>query len=578
MKKVGIVLILLFWCYSPSLWATSTENEENGLSLNYSVSGVEASDANANIKKVLDDAKKNLELTPTEINEFYRAGPEHIKRAVQPYGYFNPKIKSHMEHHGKKWDLHFDVHLGLPMPMEVVDIQLEGSGKNDPIFSPLLNDFPLKVGDTFTSASYQRAKQILFNFANNNGYPNASFSKQEVQIDFHHYSATIILHLNTGPRFYFGAINIAPNFFADVFLKRYAKFKPGDVYSSQKVLDYHQNLSSSHYFTQVLVNAKPNGTQDHYVPVNVEVQPVKKFLYLLGAGFGTDTGARGTLGFQWRRASPYGHYFNSNILVSQIGTTFTNTYFIPGPNPMTDLFHIGANLSMLTTAAGHSDIRSLNMGYTKKYTNWRHLYSLTFMQEEYKIAGQTTSFAQLLMPNANYYYVHTDNLHRPTYGFSWTINLRGAKQPLLTQNDFFQAEMNSVWILPLITGQNRLILRNDVGTTITKDFNQIPLSLRFLTGGAEAVRGYPFQSLGPGKYLFEGTAELQQRVYGDFYAGAFYDFGNAFNDLKQPALRTSAGPSLVWQSPVGNIALSLARTLKPQRETWSIQFSMGSLL
>ncbi len=47
---------------------------------------------------------------------------------------------------------------------------------------------------------------------------------------------------------------------------------------------------------------------------------------------------------------------------------------------------------------------------------------------------------------------------------------------------------------------NRLVIRGDVGYTLINDKSALAPSFQFYAGGAASVRGYDFQSLGPGAF------------------------------------------------------------------------------
>ena len=67
----------------------------------------------------------------------------------------------------------------------------------------------------------------------------------------------------------------------------------------------------------------------------------------------------------------------------------------------------------------------------------------------------------------------------------------------------------------------------------TKNIFQLPLSLQLLAGGSDSIRGYQFQSIGPGKKLVIGSVELQQEIKEDWYLNVFFDAGDVYVPTKR---------------------------------------------
>ncbi len=125
--------------------------------------------------------------------------------------------------------------------------------------------------------------------------------------------------------------------------------------------------------------------------------------------------------------------------------------------------------------------------------------------------------------------------------------------------------------------------------------DRLPLIDNFFAGGIRSVRGYEGNTLGPrdslgeplgGSKLLTGSLELivplpfvensrQVRLTG------FFDFGNVFgqgDDLDLGELRTSAGVSAIWLSPLGALTFSFAVPLneEDQDDTQPLQFTFGT--
>jgi len=179
----------------------------------------------------------------------------------------------------------------------------------------------------------------------------------------------------------------------------------------------------------------------------------------------------------------------------------------------------------------------------------------------------------MLLPSLNWSKVKSDDPLSPNRGYQLNIYLRGASKALISNTNFIQSLIQGKTILPT-SYMNRFILKGQLGYTLISDVNQLPLSLQFYTGGAQTVRGYPFQKIGPGRTLIMGSIEFQQRIKGNLYGALFMDAGNVSNGLINN-LKKSVGVGLVWRSPIGALEVTLAEALDEPSHPKMLQFSMG---
>ena len=544
----------------------------------YGIGGQLLTNVNNRLQLELKNNKKN---DSQFIRSFYHNAPESIVKAMQPFGYFHPRIKSHIyQDVDKHWYIEFAIQRGEPITLTKVSIKISGAGKTDPAFERFVKHYPLKVGDVLNTEKYSSEKNKLLDIANARGYFNAKLIISKIKINLTSNQAKIIIRYDTGKRFKFGVTNIKAKFYDHNFIRRFLTYKKGQYFNSKYVTQLQEGFTSSDYFNSISI--VPNTHHDakarakNLVPMDVYLTPSPAKQFQLGAGYGTDTRLRGMLGVKFRHITSTGQHAAAFFRGSDVESYLVANYYIPGENPATDTYQIGV-------AAGKQNLsnskKSRNFkiytGYTTQYGHLQQSIMLNYLDENYNIPSifKGTINANLLYPSFDWKYGYFDNKLNPNNGYGFDLKLSGADKAIFSHTTFGQALLSAKF-LATIMHNTRLLVRSQLGATSIGAIGNLPLSLQFFAGGANSVRGYGYKSMGPGRYLFTSSVELQQRIMGNWYAAVFYDAGNV-SDSFLPKLLRGAGPGIVWRSPIGPFELTIAKPIDRPRRHWSIQFTMG---
>ncbi|MCK5877626.1 MAG: outer membrane protein assembly factor, partial [Candidatus Marithrix sp.] len=421
------------------------------------------------------------------------------------------------------------------------------------------------------------------------GYFDTEITKHKVYIDKDSYTAKIELNIDTKQRYRFGEITFEQNLFTEKFLQRFLTFKSGDFYVGGKTIALKNNLMSSDYFTTVDVNADRTATdEDLQLPVNVLLTPHKPNKYTAGIGYGTDTGVRGSLGWERRYFNRHGHRFSSKLELSEIRQSMTNRYTIP-LSKLDSFLDITAGYQNETTDTSESEVMLL--GISKHHsrnifgTKLNEIIGLEYRDERFAV-GSDTGHAKLLMPNVNWTYINADDRIYTLKGYRVRLNVRGAMDGFGSNTSVLQTRLDGKFIHKLFNN-SRIILRGEIGNSFVSfldgDFRELPPSIRFFAGGDRSVRGYDYQALGPknsegqvvgGKNLLVGSAEYEHTIIKDWSLAVFYDVGNAFNDVDE-TLKHGAGVGVHWQSPVGLIRIDVAAALSENSTPIRLHITIG---
>lgn len=445
----------------------------------------------------LSQIKPLSQFTPTELQD-------QINKAIQPFGYFNAETSINNLNN----KIIIKVQPGSQIRIASIKAMLTGEGAQNPLLRKTLKELPLHIGDPLFSEQYEKAKQNIINTAENMGYLHGVFKKAEILIDEHKKSAQITLIFDTGPQYYFGQVQFDPTYISPQLLHRFVPFDPGQPYATDQVLKLNDYLSNSGYFSSVLV--KPQITDAQTVPVIVHLQPVPKYSYSFGLGYGTDTGVRGKAALHVIPVNRQGHKFNAVAQGSFRQNALQAQYVIPGKNPVTDQYALTGNFSNLNYNAGYSNATLLSLSQLHNVNQFQRALSLNALYESFHYSLQPNTDQFLLYPKANITFSKTKNLLFSPSGYNITFNALGANKAVLSHLNFGQLSLDAKAALTLDSLHLRLYGHTIQGITAINDINELPLSLALLLGGTDNLKAYSFNSIGPGKIITYGGFEIQK--------------------------------------------------------------------
>lgn len=530
----------------------------------------------------IEQQKNHALITEGRLRRLHQKAPQEIAKALQPFGYYRPSVESVLEiSESGNWLARYTIDSGKAIPIGSLKFEISEAMRNDPAFEELLRDIPFKVGQIFSHLEYENFKASLVRLASERGYFDARFDRHRIEIDLDTYEARIDLSYQGGGRYRFGEIQLDQNILDANLLARYIPFEAGSYYTMSDMIELQQALNDSDYFRTVEVSPGKPIADSEEIPVSILLTPNKRNRYSLGLGYGTDTGARAKFGWQIPRVNPQGHRFNLETKFSEIGYSVIANYRVPVLNPRTDQIVYSAGEVNEKTDTSDSTVRSLGASLKRSRNEWRESVSINYQQEDFEVAGNKDS-STLLLPGINYSRIWGKEFIFATDGLRFDIGLRGASKQLFSDAEFLQLQ-GGVKVISSLNPKNRIIGRASLGSISTSEFEELPSSIRFFTGGGQSVRGYAYQSLGPvgdtglvegGKHLMVGSIEFEHRLNQKWGLAAFIDAGNAINDFSDD-LEQGAGVGIRWNSPVGQVRIDIARALTLEGKPWRLHLNIG---
>jgi translocation and assembly module TamA len=529
----------------------------------------------------IEQQKKHPDLNSGVIRKLHEKAYDEIKRALEPFGYYNPIIQSALVRENSSWHTSYKIDAGSPVIIDTVNIEVTGAGAEDKRFTLLREKLPVKKGDVLNHQRFEEAKGMMYYTAARAGYLKAEILSARVNVYPEKNTAVIILHIATGPQYYFGNVIFVQETFNPEFLARYVPFRTGDTYSLSGLMALQSALNDSDYFESVELTPLIDEAEDLKVPVQVTLAALKQNKYTLGLGYGTDTGARGSMGWENRRITRTGHRTKINLRVSEIKTSLTSEYIVPLKNPRTDNFVFTAGWLTEDTGTSNSDKFFGGIRYNHKRSSWKESVYTNYEQEKFDV-GTESGQTSLLIPGISWTHIRADNPVTAREGSRVFMDVRGAHEALLSDASFLQFRMQIKYIRG-VTSLSRLLLRAEGAGSILNNLSELPPSVRFYAGGDNSIRGYAYNSLGPedeegnvigGRHLLVGSIEFEHQIIDKWSAAVFYDVGNAIDELSD-TFKKGAGFGVRWRSPVGPVRVDLGFPLDESDRSWRLHFIIG---
>ncbi|MEW5838985.1 MAG: BamA/TamA family outer membrane protein [Pseudomonadota bacterium] len=515
--------------------------------------------------------------------------------AMEASGFYRARVEADLQTTPGGWLLTLNITPGPIVHISQVEVILLGEALEQRRVANFAKTFPLVVNAPLVHAPYEDFKRRWLQLAQDVGFLDAAYTRHEILVDPQTDTAQVFLTLDSGTRYVFGTTSFdqaGPMIFEQELLDGYVPWKPGQPYLVSRLLEFQRILSDTQFFERMEVSPTPN-RETHTVDVTAGLSTRKRTRYAFGVGYGTDTGARVSAEMERRFLNARGDRFHGRVAVSQrdvqvdmeLRRPWLDTVTLGGQSfggtPSTDFFALGLNsrreeLDDVTTYP-----LALRLSAFDIKGAWRRQARLTMLYEKDEINNEPNLYGHMLMPGLSL-------LYRPkVWGrrmlWTWDADVQSTLGTLASSAALSQVRVNGNLSLP-VREFDQILLRGSLGASLSNDFDKVPLSLRFFTGGDMSVRGYGFKSLGAtdaagnvvgGENLLVMSAEYQWMFKNPFGMAAFVDTGNAFNGT-DIALKTGAGLGALWRSPVGMVGLYLAHGFENEDESFRLHFSLGA--
>ena len=375
--------------------------------------------------------------------------------------------------------------------------------QNDPLFQRILHGLPLHQGQRLSHKSYEDIKNDLQRTAATYGYFDAKLIRNELVVDPPNHKANIALEMETGERYHFGKTTIKQKVIRESLVRRYLRYHDGEPFDLTQVLRTQFALDDAQYFANLEVLPGEPDRSAHTVPVNISADASRRHRYSVGAGYATDTGVRGTLGFDDHRINASGHTFSVEIQAAQVTKySLQARYTIPVGDPAVENFSLRGSAEERDWGDVTTNTLSVGPAFTAVTGSWQHVWLVNAVRTttrannglvEEALGGQTD---RLLVPELDIASVPKGYLGEPLFERPLYIEIRGSHASLGSDSNFFQMHMQAERVFNFARKWH-LLVRGEAGATVVSEFSQLPTVFRFFAGGDNSVRGFGYASLSP---------------------------------------------------------------------------------
>ncbi len=503
--------------------------------------------------------------TPAQIRRQFTQAEGQIRRALEPYGYYNPTVQGDLQTTDKGFNAVFRVTPGDPVTVRESRVEVHGEGATRPAVRRALRRFKPEQGERLDHGLYEQSKEAVHNALIGDGYLRSKATQHRVEVSRGANAATIDLAFESGPRYRFGPVHFQESQFPPEFLERYVPWKEQAYYDPDQLLALQQRLVDADYFSTVVVQPDLQNAQPDGVPINVELIPAKRSVYTAGVYMSTDTGPGVRLGTQRRWMNRKGHKANISLDYAQRMQDALFSYQIPLPGDDDRSYNFGAGYRDEDTDTSQSRNARLAANETRLWHGFTRTLGLQYLGGNFEIADERGS-SNLLFAEAVLSKKQANDFAFPRRGWSAALGLRMAPEGLLSDTSFSQVTLDGRWVRTVARRQ-RVLLRTSLGAMAVDDFNALPPELRFFAGGDRSIRGFDYQALGTtnasnqvigGELLAVGSAEYEYYFNRSWGAAVFVDGGDAFR-TGEFDLNIGAGFGVRWRSPVGVVRVDVGK-------------------
>ena len=614
--------------------AGAAENDDDNNLSSYTVSIHLHGDRSSGLKDLMESVSTtatDVDRPPptlTLLGSIAESDIGKMEKVLRAESFYAGTVKFNFKEKEDPLRLIFSVTTGKPFLLNDISIDISGSSLPENVTPPNREATGLKKGARGTSASIIAGGERLLAYIRKQGYPFVKMADRRVVVDYATETIDLIFTVALGERAVFGKTTIEG--LEDVdreLVQRKIPWQEGRFYDPALIQEYRNRLSRTGLFTMVLIPPikkdtpppspsqsssppmpLPSPTTDEEaipvpsqpqsppppmpsappveaaeathlprpIPVSITVRERDRHTVGLMAGYSTDLGFGGGGSWEDRNLFGEGEALRVKLFASE------NMYMVEGRFLLPEF--LSPNQSLILGIQPVYD-------NPDAYTSYRVRGSAIIrrdISERFSFSGGaalTTDSVEQLDQTDDYVLLSLPLNAQLSVGGSQPFRRAGAifsilGEPYLdlrTDRLFVKTLLNTnlLYRFPWVSGMSA-VGRISFGSIPEASPGEVPADLRFYAGGANSIRGYSYQIVGPmsgdkpigGRSLLTASLEIDLEIIGEFGAAAFIDGGSAYAEvLPRPEddFLWGAGVGLRYFTPIGPIGVDIGFPLDKRK-------------
>ncbi len=534
------------------------------------ISGAEAFSTLLETHLDISQRSQGEPLALEELQHLIDKAPEQARQILATEGYFSPAIRTQIETINTNWRVSLHIDLGPPTLIDQFTLLFDGA-ISEPIPAQierqeaLRQSWQLTAGSRFRQADWDKEKNRLLQNLVQRDYPAARMSESEALIDPQTRRASLLLKLDSGPAFTFGALQISGlQRYSRAMVESLSTLHVGEPYSQDKLTELQSRLQESGYFQTAFATIDVDPAHPLQVPVKLELNENARRNLALGIGFSTDVGAHFQSKWRDRRWLDHDWLLDAQVQLDRQTRLAGGEMTFPareyGWYPS-----LAAHFERSDIAQEVNDKLRLDARLKSPPQLDQLVWGLSWLTENQYVATSPVNHRQALIATVSLTQRRFDDLIKPSHGYALMLEAAVGPRGLLNEAHLLRLHGLASALTPL-SGRWQGALRAEFGQVFWSQRAQTPSELLFRTGGDLSVRGYAFNSLGVqelgatvgGRVLAVFSAEAVYQLSSGFGLALFHDAGNAADRWQDFHLLQASGIGGRWFTPVGAIKLDLA--------------------
>ena len=469
--------------------------------------------------------------------------------------------------------------------------------------APMLKRLSLEEGAPYNPNLLGRDQYRIFSYLAENGFPGATVDYADTTID---HRAQITFHVEAGPRARIGEITVTGNRKTrEEFVLRELTFHQGEWFNRRTLLESRDRLFQTGLYVSVVIVPEVI-TPDDTVPIRVEIRERNLRWFGVGAGFGTEDQFRASLDWNNRNIFGTGKIASLEVVFSELFshrdiehryqfTLIEPWMFGTRTAGALSLSHFRQNIENFEIPSGENEGEVIE-GYRLIESKIGFSLSKDLTRFTRGSVAYSIGWADARDPSEP---VESDLLKPDAIG-AITLSVerdsrdhlldpsRGSRSYLSTEYAGFVLGGDNHYLLSIVEGASYARLPGSSIFAYRAQVNylrplasreELPDYKRFRLGGANTVRGYRADTIGPGDYSLLLNVELRLPLFWKLAVAIFLDGGTAWQNLEdikahdfrlhapsdevsRDEFRYGAGGGLRLNTPVGPIRLDYGKKLK----------------